>query len=67
MVHGRRDKALEIFDMLRQIVVEVEAIELAQNNGRHLDDVYSNLKDEHNFVWDEFNNKIDDWEYSYLI
>lgn len=59
MVCGRRDADPELFDLLRQIAIRVKAIELAQDHGRHLDDVESNLKDDHDSFWDEFHEKID--------
>ena len=41
MVHGRRNVDPELLDMVRKLATSVEAIELAQNHGRHLHDVGS--------------------------
>ena len=39
MVHGRRNVDNAILDQLRQIAARLDAVEIAQRRGAHLDDV----------------------------
>ena len=59
MVQGRRNVDLELLDMVRKLAASVEAIDLAQNHGRHLHDVES---DEYDSFWDDLRERIDDLE-----
>ena len=54
MVRGRRDADPELLDIVRKLAAGVEAIELAQNRGRHLD--------EYDSFWDDLHERIDDLE-----
>ena len=49
--------------MVRKLVASVEAIELAQNHGRHLHDVGCG---EYDSFWDDSHERIDDLEKPFL-
>ena len=59
MFCARRNVDPKLFDMLRKLLARLEAIELTQNCGRHLDDVGS---DEYDSFWDDLHERIDDLE-----
>ena len=58
MVCRRRDVDPKLLDMVRKLAIGVEAIELAQNCGRHLD--------EYDSFWADLHERIDDLEESNL-